>query len=278
MPTNKVIYEEIKPFSKFGLGLEELWRFRELFYYYTLRYIKVRYKQTVLGFAWAVMQPMLMMVLFTFFFGKKLGVPSGDLPYPVFVLTGLLLWNIFSTGLTSASNSILDNAHIIKKIYFPRLIIPVSAVMVSLFDFLMAFIIYIVVLLIYQVHVDVLAFIPALLGAVFITTLTTLGLGSFLSALNIKFRDFKYVIPYSVQVLLFLTPVIYPASIVTDGLVKVIMALNPLTGAIGLVRHALGGPPVEGAVLIISCICSVVYLMFGMFYFKKSESYFADNV
>jgi lipopolysaccharide transport system permease protein len=188
------------------------------------------------------------------------------------------LWNIFSTGLTAASNSILDNAHIIKKIYFPRLIIPVSAVMVSLFDFLMAFLIYIVVLMIYQVPVNLFLFIPCLLGAVFIATLTTLGLGSFLSALNIKFRDFKYVIPYSVQVLLFLTPVIYPASIVTDGVVKVIMALNPLTGAIGLMRYALGGPAVEVSLLVVSCICAVAYLVFGMFYFKKSESYFADHV
>ncbi|MFN5324376.1 MAG: ABC transporter permease [Bacteroidota bacterium] len=277
MPANRVIYEEIKPYSKFGFGIEELWRYRELFYYYTLRYIKVRYKQTVLGFAWAVMQPMLMMVLFTFFFGKKLGVPSGNVPYPVFVLTGLLLWNIFSTGLTSASNSILDNAHIIKKIYFPRLIIPVSAVMVSLFDFLMAFMIYIVVLLIYQVPIDLLVFIPALLGAVIITTLTTFGLGSFLSALNIKFRDFKYVIPYSVQVLLFLSPVIYPASIVTDPIARILMALNPLTGAIGLLRYSMGGPPVEGLVMVVSCICAVLYLAFGVLYFKKSESYFADN-
>ncbi len=277
MAGQKVIYEEIKPFSKFGLGIEELWRYRELFYYYTLRYIKVRYKQTVLGFTWAVMQPMLMMVLFTFFFGKKLGVPSGNVPYPVFVLTGLLLWNIFSTGLTSASNSILDNAHIIKKIYFPRLIIPVSAVMVSLFDFLMAFMIYVVVLIIYQVPIDLLLFVPCLLASLVITTLTTFGLGSFLSALNIKFRDFKYVIPYSVQVLLFLSPVIYPASIVTDATARFLMALNPLTGAIGLLRYSMGGPPVETMVIITSCVCSFIYLVFGVLYFKKSESYFADN-
>ena len=150
--------------------------------------------------------------------------------------------------------------------------------MVSLFDFLMAFIIYIIVLVIYQVPVNLLIFIPCLLGAVLIATVTTLGLGSFLSALNIKFRDFKYVIPYSVQVLLFLTPVIYPASIVTDGVVKVIMALNPLTGAIGLMRYALGGPAVEVSILVVSSCCAVVYLVFGMFYFKRSESYFADHV
>lgn len=278
MTNHKQIYEVIKPTSKIGLGLEELWRYRELFYFYALRYIMVRYKQTVLGFAWAVMQPVFMMVLFTFFFGKKLGVPSGDLPYPVFVLTGLLFWNIFSNGLTSASNSIVDNAHIIKKIYFPRLIIPVSAVLVALFDFLMAFMIFIGVLLYYRVKVDLLLFAPCLIGALLIASCTTLGLGSFLSALNIKFRDFKYIIPYTVQVLLFLTPVIYPANIVNNPFLSLLMSFNPLTGAISLMRYALGGGPLDWYLFTVSCFSAIVYLLFGLFYFKKSESQFADHV
>jgi len=276
MSSNKVIYEEIKPFSKIGFGIDELWRYRELFYYYTLRHIKVRYKQTVFGFAWAVVQPLLMMVLFTFFFGQKLGVPSGSLPYPVFVFTGLLIWNIFSSGLTSSSNSLLDNAHILKKIYFPRLIIPVSSVMVSLFDFLMAFSIYVALLFIYGVQVHIGYFVVSLFAALIITTISTFGLGCFLSALNIKYRDFKYVIPYSIQVLLFVSPVIYPSTIVTNVWAKYLMALNPLTGAIGLVRGAMDNTSVDVTIILISSSCAVIYFVGGVLYFKRSESYFAD--
>jgi len=271
-----MIETEIKPVNKLGFNLEELWRYRELFYYYTWRDIKVRYKQTFFGFAWAVIQPILMMVLFTFFFGKKLGVPSDSVPYPVFVFSGLLLWNIFSTGLTAASNSILNNAHIMKKIYFPRLIIPISSVMVTLFDFLMAFSIYIIILVYYQVNIYVPEFMLNLVIALLITTLTTLGLGTFLAALNIKYRDFKYVIPYSVQVLLFVSPVIYPASIVTNVWAKYLMSLNPLSGAISLLRSSISGMPLDWPLLAVSCVSAVVFFFAGILYFKKSETYFAD--
>jgi len=169
---------EIKSSSRFHIGIPELWKYRELFYYYTWRDIKIRYKQTFFGFAWAVIQPLLMMLLFSFFFGKKLGVPSDNTPYPVFVFSGLLFWNIFSTGLTSASNSILNNAHIIKKIYFPRLIIPLSSVMVTLFDFLMALSIYFVLMLYYHISIDILQFLVMLLGGIIITALTTFGIGT----------------------------------------------------------------------------------------------------
>ncbi len=275
-PSGLMVEYEIKPSTKLSLGVEELWKYRELFYYYTWRDIKVRYKQTFFGFAWAVMQPILMMLLFTFFFGNKLGVPSDNTPYPIFVFSGLLLWNIFSTGLSSASNSIINNAHIIKKIYFPRLIIPLSSVMVTLFDFLMALSIYIVLLIYYQVSVNIIEFIPYLLLSICITALSTFGIGTFLAALNLKYRDFKYVIPYTIQVLLFLSPVIYPVSIVTNHWLKYLMALNPLSGSITLLRSSISDVPADWSLVLISFICAVVYFIGGILFFKKSESLFAD--
>jgi lipopolysaccharide transport system permease protein len=267
---------EIRPASRFGLGTDELWKYRELFYFYTWRDIKVRYKQTFFGFAWAVIQPILMMMLFSFFFGKKLGVPSDQTPYPLFVFSGLLFWNIFSTGLTAGSNSIMNNAHIIKKIYFPRLIIQLSSVMVTLFDFLMALSIYILLLFYYQVQTNVFEIIGAVLLATTITALTTFGLGAYLAALNIKYRDFKYVIPYTIQLLLFVTPVIYPASILTEPWSRYLLAINPLSGAISLMRGSISEVPVDWMMVGISGLFSVLCFIFGIAYFKKSESYFAD--
>ena len=267
---------EIKPASKLGFGINELWQYRELFYYYTWRDIKVRYKQTFFGFAWAVLQPILMMILFSFFFGKKLGVPSDCTPYPIFVFSGLLFWNIFSTGLTAGSNSIINNAHIIKKIYFPRLIIPLSSVMVTIFDFFMAFSVYVLLLIYFDLNFHVFEFIWHLILALFITILATFGGGAFLAALNIKYRDFKYVIPYSIQVLMFVSPVIYPVSIVGNHWVKYLLALNPLTGSIILVRRVLSNNPTDWTVVLISCISAILIFFVGILYFKKSESYFAD--
>src|SRR5215216_2868024 len=218
---------EIKPASKLSLGLKELWEFRELFYFFTWRDIKVKYKQTVLGFAWAVLQPLLMMVIFSVFFGKALNVPSDNIPYPVFVYSGLLLWNIFATGITGAGNSMVTNANIIKKIYFPRLIIPASAILVSLFDFIFAFLIFIGILFYYHLPVNVLKLMLFMPAGLIITTISTFGLGTLLAALNIKYRDFRYVIPFMVQALLFLTPVIYPPTIFSHDWMKYIIAINP---------------------------------------------------
>lgn len=178
------------------------------------------------------------------------------------------MWNIFSTGLTSASNSIINNAHIIKKIYFPRLIIPLSSVMVTLFDFLMALTIYIVLMLYYAVDINILEVVGALIIALIITSLTTFGLGTFLAALNIKYRDFKYVIPYTIQVLLFVSPVIYPVSIVTNVWAKYLLAINPLSGAITLMRSAISDVPPDWNMVLISAVCAVIYFIGGVLYFK----------
>ena len=268
---------EIKPKEKLSIGISELWLYRELFYFFTWRDIKVKYKQTVLGFAWAVLQPLLMMVIFTVVFGKIFNDPDlKNVPYPVFAFSGLILWNIFGSGLTGAGNSMVTNANIIKKIYFPRLIIPISAVLVSLFDFLMASIVFIGLLIYYHVHVNIfrsLFFIPAALA---VTSISTCGIGALLAALNIKYRDFRYIIPFLVQALIFVTPVIYPISILGDKWFRYLAAANPMYSAISLFRSGLFDKPLHPDLLIISLSSSVIFFILGIYYFRRTESYFAD--
>ncbi len=263
--------ESNRKFFRWG----DLWRYRELFYFFTWRDIKIKYKQTVLGFLWAVLQPLMMMLIFTFFFGRTLNIPSQSLPYPVYVFSGLLIWNMFSSGLTSASNGMVNNSSIIKKIYFPRLIIPVPSILVSLFDFLMAFILYVALLVFYQQPVSWQAiFIWPL--AILVTIIATLGLGAWLAALNVKYRDFRYVIPFLVQILFFLTPVIYPISMLKYPLLQYILVCAPMYAAIELFRFPLTNALPEMYYLSISLASGLVFLIAGIFYFKKTEDFFAD--
>lgn len=266
----------IGPKEKLSLGLNELWQYRELFFFFTWRDIKVKYKQATLGFAWAILQPLFMMVIFTLFFGKALKVPSDDIPYPIFVYSGLLLWNVFSSGLSNAANSMVTNANIIKKIYFPRLIIPISSILVSLFDFLMALIVFIGMLIWFQTPIQpikLLLFMP--LGLI-IATLTSFGVGTLLAALNIKYRDFQYVIPFMIQVLLFMTPVIYPVSILPALWMKYVMALNPMYGAIELFRSGIIDKAIDLKLLTVSISSALFFFIVGIYYFRKTEAYFAD--
>lgn len=267
---------EIKPKEKLSLGISDLWQYRELFYFFTWRDIKVKYKQTVLGFAWAVLQPFIMMVVFTLFFGNALHIPSENLPYPVFVYSGLLIWNIFSSGLSNAGNSMVNNANIIKKIYFPRLIIPISSILISLFDFLMAFIIYIGLLIFYQVHINFMLFIPLLFCSILITSIGTFGLGTLFAALNIKYRDFRYIIPFMIQALLFVTPVIYPVSILGKNWIKYFLALNPMYSAIEIFRYSIIQKPLEIPLIGISIASTIALFIIGLLIFRKTEAYFAD--
>ncbi|MBA3970764.1 MAG: ABC transporter permease [Bacteroidetes bacterium] len=268
---------EIKPKEKFSLGLAELWQYRELFYFFTWRDIKVKYKQTTLGFAWAILQPLLMMIIFTAVFGKTFKDPELiGVPYEVFAFSGLILWNIFSSGLTSAGNSMVSNANIIKKIYFPRLIIPVSAVLVSLFDFLMAFAVFIGLLIYYHIDINISRAIIFLPLSLLITTVATFGIGSLLAALNIKYRDFRYIIPFMVQALLFITPVIYPISIISNPVLKYVVAANPMYSAIALFRSALFDKPLQLDLILISITSAVLSFVIGIYYFRRTEAYFAD--
>jgi lipopolysaccharide transport system permease protein len=266
---------EIKPVGKLSLGVSELIDYRELFYFFTWRDIKIKYKQTAFGVLWAILQPFLLMVIFTLFFGRALNVPSDNIPYPIFVYSGLLLWNIFSSGLANASNSMVNNANIIKKIYFPRLIIPMSAILVALFDFLMAFLIYIGLLIYYQYSVNwmIVLYLPL---SLLITVLTTFGLGTFIAALNVKYRDFRYVIPFFIQVLLFVTPVIYPVSIIKYDWAQYLLKLNPMAGAIDLLRSTITQMPVNGQLVGIGLVVSIILFLSGLYYFRKTEYYFAD--
>jgi lipopolysaccharide transport system permease protein len=274
--SNHQIEFEIKPQNKFSIGFKELWEYRELFYFFTLRDIKVKYKQTALGFLWAVLQPLAMALLFSFFIGKAItNYTNMQTPYVVFALSGLVLWGIFSSGISNAGNSMVSNANIIKKIYFPRLIIPISAVLVGVFDFFMAFIIFIIFCVINHVTITWLAIIyfPV---AVVLTSIATFGIGTFLAALNVKYRDFRYIIPFLVQFLLFLTPVIYPITITTNIYLKALMALNPMTAPLDLFRAGISVGQMNLTLDGISILSSFTLFIVGLVYFRKTEAYFAD--
>ena len=271
-----MIEYEIKPQEKIALGLGELITYRELFYFFTWRDIKVKYKQTLLGFAWAILQPLLMMIIFTLFFGRTLKVASENLPYPVFVFGGLIIWNIFSSGLSAASNSMVSNANIIKKIYFPRLIIPISSILVAFFDFIMAWFILIVLLFYYHLQVNIPFFFLSTLMSVVLACIATFGPGCLLAALNVKYRDFRYVVPFLVQVLLFVTPVIYPYNMLHHPWAKLIIAFNPMTGPVELFRASLANRDVIWHLVGTSCISTLLFFVGGVYYFRRTEAYFAD--
>ncbi len=265
----------IRPPSGFSLGLKELWQYRELFYFFTWRDIKVKYKQTYLGVVWALLQPLGMMLIFTFIFSKTLKIETGTIPYPVFVLSGLILWGLFNSSVSHAAESMIQNANIIKKIYFPRLIIPCSAILVALFDFLMAFLVFIILCIWYQQPVawNALFFFPV---GILLTLLAAFGLGTFFAALNIKYRDFRYVVPFLLQVLFFSSQVIYPLHSIQQTNLKYMLALNPLNGAIELFRSPLTGLAPDMNVIWISTAAALFFAAIGLFYFRKTEKYFAD--
>lgn len=266
----------IRPQSRSNLfNINELWLYRELFYFISWRDVKVKYKQTMLGIAWVVLQPLLMMVIFTLFFSRTLSIPSDNMPYPVFCFSGLLFWNMFSSGLSSSGNSLVANASIIKKIYFPRLIIPVSAVIVAVFDFLVTVALFLFVLAIwsFKPHWSILLYLPL---AFIITLFTTCGAGFFLSALNVKYRDFRYIIPFLLQILLFATPVIYPVSMIKTTWIKILLSLNPITAAIHVTRSGLTGTTPETFIVLAGMISCVIIMLTGVIVFRKLESIFAD--
>lgn len=268
----------IKPKSKWMfIDLFEIWRYRELFYIFAWRDIKVRYKQTYLGIAWALFQPLVSMVIFTVFFGRLAKIPSGDLPYSLFVLCGLVFWGFFSGALTHASNSLVDNENIIKKIYFPRMILPFSAIITSLIDFAVSLFVFLVFAAILG-RLPNLMFIPVLFIGLLVASLGASGLGLFLSSFNVKYRDVRYILPFFVQIMLFLTPVIYPTTIVRESN-KYIMALNPMTGVIEAVRSTFSvNMQTDWLLLGLSSLSAVIIFIIGLAYFRKTESFFADIV
>jgi lipopolysaccharide transport system permease protein len=267
----------IRPKKLFHLrDLKELWLYRELLYFFSWRDFKVRYKQTAIGAAWAIFQPFITMVVFTVFFGNLAKIPSDGVPYPIFVYVGLLFWQFFSTALSDTSNVLITNQAIITKVYFPRLILPVSSVVTKLVDFAIAAIILVGLMVYYGFtpHLSGLLLLPLLLIIAF---MAAVGGGLFLAAINVKYRDVRYALPFFIQILLFVTPVIYPASIA--GIYSKILAINPMTGVIQNARAALLGTAVVNWTLIgLSFLASLVMLLVGIYVFKKIERHFADIV
>jgi lipopolysaccharide transport system permease protein len=272
----------ITPANKFvPINFCELWSFKDLFLILCWRNISVRYKQTVLGVLWVVLQPTLTAIVFYLIFNRMANIQSGDgSPYILFIFSGLVFWQYFSNALTNASNSLIENTDLIKKVYFPRLIIPMAAVMAGLVDFLISWGLLLIVMLIF-------GFIPKMVGLllcpllVLITVFYALGFGLILAGLNVKYRDIRYALPFFIQILIFLTPVIYPVHILSNHpLIKTLMIwLNPLTGILTTARSALlGYSHLDWGLLGISTLVSLLYFILGMFYFRQIELYFADII
>lgn len=269
---------EIKPESKFSINAKEIWSYKELFYYFTWRDIKVKYKQTALGMTWAILQPTIMMLVFTFLFGAFIQSNSeSTLPYPIYVYSGLMLWGIFSNGIQAAGNSMVTNANIIKKIYFPRLIIPLSSILVAVFDFIMTLIPFVLLLLYYNVEINAWRLVTLLPLSLLIILLTTIGTGCFLSALNVKYRDFRFVIPFLVQFTLYASPIIYKIDSIKNQTIKFILSANPISVAIDIYRSAFDPTAsIDYTLLSVGMSISVAILSVGIYYFRKTELYFAD--
>ncbi len=253
----------------------ELWHYREMLYFLTWRDIKVRYKQTILGAAWAVIQPMMAMVVFTIFFGKLAGIKTDEIPYPIFFFTGLLPWTFFSGVVTNSANSLIGNERLVTKVYFPRLLIPSASVGVGLVDMAIALVVLAGMMVYYKIGLSgEIILLPVLL---FLIVLASLGVGLLLSALNVEYRDFKYVIPFLIQLWMFTTPVVYPASLVPAGY-RGWYALNPMTGLIEGFRASLLGRAVPWDLVWISGVICAGMFWVGVWYFRRTENKFADLI
>jgi lipopolysaccharide transport system permease protein len=258
-----------------GLELRDLWAHRDLFYILAWRDIKVRYKQTVLGAAWAILQPLLSMIVFTVLFGKLAGVPSEGEPYAIFSYAGLLSWNFFTNAVTNGSNSLITNTNLITKVYFPRLLVPAAALGAPLLDIGIASAMLLLMMPIYGVrfHTTLLMFIPL----VTLTALTAVACGIWTAALNVKYRDIRYAMPFAMQLLMFLTPVIYPVSFLPARW-RWVLRLNPLSGIIEGFRSAVFGHPFNWVGLALSAVITLVLLAAAAYVFRRMEDEFADVI
>ena len=259
-----------------ALGLRELWDYQELLWFLVWRDVKVRYKQTVLGVGWAILQPVATMVVFSLFFGRLAGVPSDSLPYPIFSFAGLVPWTFFSQGLSQSANSVVGSQNLITKVYFPRPVIPIAAVLAGLIDFVLAFVVLLAMMLAYGTvpGPEALA-LPLLL---LLALVTALGAGLWLSALNVRYRDVRYAVPFLSQLWLFLTPIAYPSSLLGEPW-RTVYGINPMAGVVDGFRWALlgtGKPP--GPMLAASVLAALALLTSGALYFRRMERTFADVI
>lgn len=259
------------------IKIREIYKYKDLFYELFSKEIKLRYKQTAIGILWAILQPLLVTLIFTLFFGKLIKVQSLGLPYPVFVFAGLMFWNFFANSLTSASGSLIGNESLIKKVFFPRVIIPLASIFTNLFDLFITSIFFMLFILFYKINFNILLIVNLFLATI-LAVITAIGAGLFLSALNVKYRDVKQILPFFIQMLIFVTPVIYPVSVFSDKN-QWIMSINPLSTSIDMVRLSLlQGTYINPINLTISVAAAITTLLIGVFYFQKTQKYFADLI
>ena len=267
---------KISPPGAMSFNISEIWENRELLYFFAWRDIKVKYKQTYLGILWAILQPLLLMGIFYFVFFKTLNVSVG-ISYPIYAFAGLILWGLFSSGITHSSESLLSNSQIIRKIYFPRILIPLASLLTALIDFLIAFLLLIILLIIFRQPVSWHAIYCFPLAIIF-TFLASFGIGSLLSALNVKYRDFRYLLPFAMQLLFFSSQVVYSIHSLHQSWLKWLLYCNPLNGALELFYYPLQKDRLDGIGIMISTGVTLAFLVTGILYFKKTEVYFADLI
>ena len=259
-----------------SLRLPDLWSYRELIYFLTWRDIKVRYKQTLLGVAWAVLQPLLTMVVFSLFFGRLAGIPSDGVPYPIFAFAALVPWTFFANGLTQASSSLVSNANLITKIYFPRLAAPLATILAGVIDFVLAFLVLLIMMVAYGITpTHNVIWLPAFMA---LAVVTSLGVGLWLSAMNVLFRDVRYTLPFLTQFWMFATPIAYPSSLLSEPW-RTIYGINPMVGVVeGFRWSLLGTSAAPGAIALVSAVVATGLLVSGAYYFRRMERTFADLV
>jgi lipopolysaccharide transport system permease protein len=252
-----------------------MWLYRELLFFLTWRDIKIRYKQTVLGFAWAILQPVMQMVVFSLFFGKLAKMPSDGIPYPIFSYAGLLPWQFFANAINVSTNSLVTNANMVTKVYFPRLFVPISSVISGLVDFAIAFVVLIFMMIYYKFTPTMgTLMLPLFLLLAFITAM---GVSLWMSALNVKYRDIRYIVPFLVQFWLFATPVTYPSNLLSEPW-RTLYGLNPMVGVVEGFRWALLGTKPPQGMILVSAVIAILMLVTGLMYFNRTEKTFADVI
>ncbi len=266
----------ISPSERYAkIDLSELWRFRELIVILAMRDIKVRYKQTALGIAWSVIQPLFLMIIFSILFGRLAKIPSDGVPYPVFVFSGLLMWNFFSNGVSSCSNSLVGSSSMISKVYFPRMAIPLASIGVSMIDFLISCCLLIIIMMVYSVSPNWQIMLVPLFAIGGFSSI--LGIGLWLSAITVTYRDFRFVVPFMMQIWMYVTPVIYPVSFIPEGY-RWLVYLNPVMGWISGARSAFLGTNIDWIAVGVSCLLSAAMVIIGLKYFARAEQRFADVI
>lgn len=273
---NQVEMFHIQPSGTWvSLGLGELWRYRELLYFFVWRDIKIRYKQTLLGASWAIIQPFFTMVVFSLFFGRLANVPSDGIPYPIFSYSALVPWTFFANGVMQASNSLVMNSNMVKKIYFPRLAMPIGSVLAGILDFCLAFLVLIVMMFFYHIYpTGNIVWLPFFF---LLAMVTTVGVSLWLSAMNVQFRDVRYIVPFLVQIWLFITPIAYSSSMLSEPW-RTLYGINPMAGVVEGFRWALLGTDAPGPIIWVSTLVAILMLVSGIIYFRRMETSFADVI